>query len=195
MADTVGVRSRSAKTPDAPTILWIGRVDGTFTIGESETPLDQPGTEVRIQPRHGDLEWCNESTTRKLTSDFAEILDVPVRIKGDLLSLNTPPWERTIEEQLTWCRERLGFEVMGIVPLDSSLLTVRRPGLRPALHRGSWAAHGRPDLLQRHARRRQRRSVDPRVGLLLPRGHRRRRVAADGLPRVAAGDHLPPAGP
>ncbi|MFN8031624.1 MAG: hypothetical protein U0Q10_14990 [Dermatophilaceae bacterium] len=106
MADTVGVRSRSAKTPDAPTILWIGRVDGTFTIGESETPLDQPGTEVRIQPRHGDLEWCNESTTRKLTSDFAEILDVPVRIKGDLLSLNTPPWERTIEEQLTWCRER-----------------------------------------------------------------------------------------
>lgn len=169
MADTVEVRSRSAKTPDAPTILWIGRADGTFTIGESETPLDQPGTEVRIQPRHGDLEWCNESTTRKLTSDVAEILDVPVRIKGDLLSLNTPPWDRTIEEQLAWCRERLGFDAMGIVPLDSSLLTVR--GLGFVLPYTAAPGHRTGDRIYSNGMlvADSVRSVDPRVGLLLPR--------------------------
>lgn len=30
-----------------------------------------------------------------------------------------------VEEQLQWCRERLGFEAMGIIALDSSLLNVR----------------------------------------------------------------------
>lgn len=128
VADTVEVRSRSARTPDADTILWVGHGDGTFTIGRSEVALDSPGTEVRVQPRHGDLEWCSEATLRRLTTDFAEILDVPVRVAGDLLSMNVPPWDRGVEEQLAWCSERLGFEAMGIVPLDSSLLNVRGLG-------------------------------------------------------------------
>lgn len=128
VADTLEVRSKSAKTKDAPTTLWVGHADGTFTVSDSDYVLDGPGTEVKIMPRHGDLEWCNEETLRKLAGDFAELLDVAVRVKGDLMSMNTPPWDRSIEEQLAWCRERLGFEAMGIVPLDSSLLNVRGLG-------------------------------------------------------------------
>lgn len=128
VSDTVEVRSRSARTKDAPTTLWVGHADGPFTVRESDYALDGPGTEVKIMPRHGDLEWCNEETLRKLAGDFAELLDVAVRVKGDLVSMNTPPWDRSIEEQLAWCRERLGFEAMGIVPLDSSLLNVRGLG-------------------------------------------------------------------
>ena len=128
VADLVEVRSRSARSADADTILWVGHADGTFTIGQAEQALDTPGTEVRIRPRHGDLEWCSEATLRRLTTDFAEILDVPVRINGELLSMNVPPWDRSVEEQLAWCSDRLGFEAMGIVPLDSSLLNVRGIG-------------------------------------------------------------------
>ncbi len=128
VADTVEVRSRSAKDPKSPTILWTGHSEGSFSVTDSDIQLDAPGTEIRIMPRHGDLEWCNEETIRSLVADFAELLDVPVRVNGDLLSQNTPPWDLPIPEQLAWCRDRLGFEAMGIVPLDSSLLNVRGLG-------------------------------------------------------------------
>lgn len=125
VADTIEVRSRSARTPDAPTIRWHARSDGTYTIDEDVEPLDSPGSELRLRPRQGELEWCSHATVRRLVAGYAELLDVPVRVSGDLLSQHTPPWELSIEEQVQWCRDRLGFEPMGIVALESSLLDVR----------------------------------------------------------------------
>ena len=128
VGDTVELRSRSAKSADAPTISWVGHSDGTFTISEAADPLDSPGTEVRVHARHGDLTWCNAEATRELAGAFTEHLPVDVLVDDVLVSQVTAPWDLPVEEQLEWCRTRMGFEPLGIVPLDSSLLNVRGIG-------------------------------------------------------------------
>ena len=47
---TMTIVSRSARTPDAPTMRWVGSSDGTFTIQETSRQLPGPGTEVLITP-------------------------------------------------------------------------------------------------------------------------------------------------
>ena len=134
VADSVEVISRSARSADAPTVRWVGHSDGTFTIGAALTPLPAPGTEVRLRPRHGAYRWCEEEACLRFAAEFAELLDIPVHI-GDLtgshltvshltVSQQVPPWKLTTSEQLDWCRERFGFEAMGIIPLDSSSANV-----------------------------------------------------------------------
>ncbi|MBR7742567.1 ATP-binding protein [Phycicoccus sp. BSK3Z-2] len=128
VGDTVELRSRSAKDPHAPTIAWVGRSDGTFSISEASTPLEGPGTEVRVHPRPEGAGWCLAPTVHDLAAAFVEHLPVDVLVDDRLVSRVTPPWDLPVEDQLRWCRERLGFEPLGIVPLDSSLLDVRGIG-------------------------------------------------------------------
>src|SRR4051794_3877476 len=120
VADSVEVVSRSARTPDAPTVRWIGSSDGTFTISEAFDPLPAPGTEVRLRPRHGAYRWCDTDACHRFAGEFAALLDIPVRIGETLVSRRTPPWQLSTEEQLAWCRDHFGFEAMGIIPLESS---------------------------------------------------------------------------
>ena len=120
VADSIEVLSRSARTPDAPTLRWVGSSDGTFTITESAGPLPEPGTEVRLHPRYRAYRWCEHDSVVEFASDFAELLDVAVRIGDTVVSQKLPPWKLTTEEQLAWCRERFGFEAMGIIPLEST---------------------------------------------------------------------------
>ena len=119
VADSIEVVSRSAREPDAPTVRWVGLSDGTFTIGDALHPLPAPGTEVRLKPRHGSHRWCDTDACLQFAHDFAELLDVPVRIGAETVSQRPAPWQLSTEEQLTWCRERFGFEAMGIIPIDS----------------------------------------------------------------------------
>ena len=56
----------------------------------------------------------------EFASDFAELLDVAVRVGDTVVSQQVPPWKLTTDEQLAWCRERFGFDAMGIIPLESS---------------------------------------------------------------------------
>lgn len=128
VADTVEVRSRSAKDPDAETILWSGSSAGTFTITVADEPLAAPGTEVRVHPRDEHAHWCDPATTLRLATDVAEHLTTAVRVDGVLVSTVTPPWDLPVDDQLAWCRERLGFDPLGIVPLDSALHDVRGVG-------------------------------------------------------------------
>ena len=120
VADSIEVLSRSARTPDAPTLRWVGSSDGTFTITESASPLPEPGTEVRLHPRYRAYRWCEHDSVVEFASDFAELLDVAVRIGDTVVSQKLPPWKLTTDEQLAWCRERFGFEAMGIIPLEST---------------------------------------------------------------------------
>ena len=120
VADSIEVLSRSARTPDAPTLRWVGSSDGTFTITESASPLPEPGTEVRLHPRYRAYRWCEHDSVVEFASDFAELLDVAVRIRDTVVSQKLPPWKLTTDEQLAWCRERFGFEAMGIIPLEST---------------------------------------------------------------------------
>ena len=119
VADTIEVISRSARTPDAPTVRWVGESDGTFTIGPALRPLAAPGTEVRLRPRHGYHRFCDTDACTQFASEFAELLAVPVRIGATTLSQQPRPWTLATEEQLAWCQERFGFEAMGIIPFDT----------------------------------------------------------------------------
>lgn len=119
VADSIEVVSRSARTPDAPTVRWVGLGDGTFTVGDALTPLASPGTEVRLRPRSGAHRWCSGEACQEIAADVAEFLDVPVVVEGRTVSQQTPPWKLPTEQQLEWCRERFGFEAMGIIPIDT----------------------------------------------------------------------------
>jgi molecular chaperone HtpG len=120
VADSVEVVSRSARTPDAPTVRWVGSSDGTFTISDAFDPLPAPGTEVRLRPRHGAYRWCDTDACHRFAGEFAALLDIPVRIGETVVSRHTPPWKLSTEEQIAWCRDHFGFEAMGIIPLESS---------------------------------------------------------------------------
>jgi molecular chaperone HtpG len=102
VADSIEVVSRSAREPDAPTVRWVGLSDGTFTIGDALRPLPTPGTEVRLKPRHGSHRWCDTDACLQFAHDFAELLDVPVRVGTETVSQRPAPWQLSTEEQLTW---------------------------------------------------------------------------------------------
>jgi molecular chaperone HtpG len=119
VADSIEVVSRSAKEPDAPTLRWMGHASGTFTISDAVTPLEHPGTEVRLHPRHGARRWCDVETCEQLARDSAGLLPTAVSVAGTVVSRQPPPWTLSTDAQLDWCREHFGFDAMGIVPLDS----------------------------------------------------------------------------
>lgn len=125
IADEIEVISRSARSADAPTLRWGGYADGTFTVTDSERTLDQPGTEVIIHPRSEDREWTGIERVRRLATEFARYLDVPITVAGELVSQQTPPWELAYDEQLDYCQETFGF-----LPIDAFEIRVDVLGIR-----------------------------------------------------------------
>ncbi|GAB3312206.1 HSP90 family protein [Epidermidibacterium keratini] len=125
IADEIEVISRSAREPDAPTLRWVGYADGTFTVTDSERRLELPGTEVIIHPRREDREWTAIERVRRLASEFARYLDVPITVTGELVSQQTPPWELPYDEQLDFCQQTFGF-----LPIDAFEIRVDVLGIR-----------------------------------------------------------------
>ena len=75
---------------------------------------------MRLYPRYRAYRWCDHDAVVEFAADFAELLDVAVRVGDTVVSRQVPPWKLSTDEQLAWCRERFGFEAMGIIPLASS---------------------------------------------------------------------------
>jgi molecular chaperone HtpG len=120
VADSIEVVSRSARSPDAPTVRWVGSSDGTFTIHETARQLPGPGTEVLLHPRYRAHRWCDDDAVRAFAGELFALLDVPVRVGDTLVSGRVPPWNLTPDEQFRWCQENFGFDPMGAIPLGSS---------------------------------------------------------------------------
>lgn len=123
IADRIEVRSRSARSADAPTLSWVGDSDGTFTISQAEYPLADAGTEVRVEARADDREWVEPQRVRLLAERFASLLDLPVSLAGgadgaEVISLRTPPWGATDAEAEQWCRQELGFSPLAGLPIS-----------------------------------------------------------------------------
>ncbi|KAB1662163.1 HSP90 family protein [Pseudoclavibacter chungangensis] len=123
IADRIEVRSRSARTPAAETLRWVGNSDGTFTIDRDAEPMHEPGTEVRVRARPDDRDWVRRRRVASLASDFAEFLDTPVRLAGrpgtDPVTITdrTPPWRADAEESARWCHANLGFHPIAQFPV------------------------------------------------------------------------------
>lgn len=124
VADRIEVRSRSARTPDAPTLSWVGSSDGTFTISPAGTPLPAAGTEVRVSARADDREWVDGQRVRLLAQRFAGLLDLPVALSrgagrpAEVISAQAPPWRASAGEAAEWCRRELGFTPLATLPID-----------------------------------------------------------------------------
>ncbi|GMA33274.1 HSP90 family protein [Litorihabitans aurantiacus] len=131
VADEIEVRSRSARTPDAPTLVWTGRADGTFTVATAAHPLPRSGTRVRVRARPDDREWVEPARVEMLVRRFAGLLDVPVRwhgghdADGGALVTTSAPWAGDDAAAAAWCERELGFAPLAVVRLDVALAGVR----------------------------------------------------------------------
>lgn len=129
VADHIEVRSRSARAFDAPTLVWRGSSDGTFTVDRADAPLPTPGTQVRLQARPDDREWVTPDRVRLLATRFAGLLDLPVVFAGhgatETLTDRRAPWEGTSEEAARWCEEELGFAPIASLPIRVDAAGVR----------------------------------------------------------------------
>lgn len=130
VADRIEVRSRSARTPDAPTLLWIGSANGTFTVAEAETPLPDAGTRVTVTARIDDREWVEPHRVELLARRFAGLLDVPVDVRSgpdgpvEAVTAAAPPWSGTEADAADWAVRELGF-----APLTSMVVEVPVAGV------------------------------------------------------------------
>lgn len=145
VADSIEVRSKSAKVPDARTMQWTGFADGTYTVTEADRDLDGPGTELRLRARDDDRQWVGPRRVHRLVRHYGEYLDVPVRItdRGDalLMSGQTPPWRLGDTDSIAYCDEKFGFTPIAVVPISVPVAGVeavayvidepRRSGDRP----------------------------------------------------------------
>lgn len=128
VADQIEVRSRSARSADAPTNRWIGYADGTFSVTEADVPLPYAGTEVVVRPRRGESDWVSPGRVRALAETFARYLDVPVVLGEQTISRQRPPWEMPAEEAALYCHAHLGFTPLDVIDLDFDVLGFRGVG-------------------------------------------------------------------
>ncbi|WP_192497025.1 HSP90 family protein [Gulosibacter chungangensis] len=124
ISDQIEVRSRSAKSPESPTMRWVGYGDGTFAVSQAEEPLDEPGTEIRLHARADEAEWASFTRVRILASQFARFLSFPITVesrpqegKPELVSMQQAPWQLAEVEAAAWCEAELGFMPLAILPL------------------------------------------------------------------------------
>ncbi|QWW19281.1 HSP90 family protein [Schaalia sp. 19OD2882] len=125
VSDTITVHSRSATTPNAPTVEWTGRVDGSYavrTLGPGdEGALPSPGTRVSLAPRPHE-EWTRPATVRALVDEFAELLPLDLRVEAGgettLHCRTTPVWELSHHERVLWCEQHLSFTPLDVIDLD-----------------------------------------------------------------------------
>ncbi|TGO05202.1 HSP90 family protein [Serinibacter arcticus] len=124
VADRIEVRSRSARTPHAPTLLWIGSANGTFTVTEAETPLPGAGTRVTVTARVDDQEWVEPHRVGLLARRFAGLLDVPVDFAPgpeetlEVVTSSTPPWSGTEADAVDWSARELGFAPLAAMRVE-----------------------------------------------------------------------------
>lgn len=153
IGDTVEVVSRSARTPDAATVRWVGSSDGTYTITEAATPLPRPGSRVAVHTRPEEERWAQPRRLARLARRFAEYLDVPVDVLDAAgaptrVSGATAPEKLDAESAARLCDAAFGFDPLTTVRIDVPLLGVRGVAFVSPLH--STAARRAGDVVYSH---------------------------------------------
>ena len=127
VSDTIEVRTRSAREPDAPTVLWIARGDGTYELTETE-PLADAGTVVTLRPRRGET-WLRPQSLLELARHYGAILPMPITFSDNGLRTQVAPqrapWELEETTSAQYCRDTFGFEPMAQIPLEVPVAGVR----------------------------------------------------------------------
>ena len=146
VAEQIEIYARAAVGPSMAPICWRGFADGTYTLDEISVTeysqavgTDEPGSTVRLRPRHGEEHWLNAETVQLLAADFGSLL--PLDISMRVMVGDEVMWQRLTVPELPWqvrypsptqrdaalatyCAKTLGF-----TPLASFDLSVPLVGL------------------------------------------------------------------
>jgi molecular chaperone HtpG len=143
VADEIRVRTRSAKHPNAPTILWNGRSDGSYQISTlprtSPDALSEPGTRVTLRPRRGEEEWTSAGRVAALARHYGSLLPYQVSVVTGSeahpqrsVITETPPWSRAYgtpgarrDALAAYCQRVFDFTPLDVIDLDLPLVGLR----------------------------------------------------------------------
>jgi molecular chaperone HtpG len=119
VADEVTVVTRAA---GAPAVTWVGRSDGTYSVGSGER--GEVGTSVTLTARPGCEQWFAGPTVVELARLYGGLLPFPVTVDGQRVSGDGLPWRRddrpTGQRQadlVGHAQDTLGFTPFDIVDL------------------------------------------------------------------------------
>ena len=119
VADDVRVVTRAG---DAPAVEWVGRADGTYSVGPAERATT--GTTVTLTARPGCEQWFAPPTVVELARLYGGLLPYRVRVDGEVVSA-APPWRRdgrSAEQRradlVGYAQETLGFTPFAVVELS-----------------------------------------------------------------------------
>lgn len=120
VCDTIVIRSRSAAGDAA--VEWVGRADGTFTVGPCthEIPV---GTSVHLSPRAETRTLVETATVLALAETFAAYLPVTIAVDlpggGETTITTEPPFLGTDREaRLAYGRDLIGAQPLDVIPLS-----------------------------------------------------------------------------
>ncbi|MET7518103.1 HSP90 family protein [Streptomyces sp. NPDC005480] len=148
VADEIHVLSRSAATPDAPSVEWRGRGDGSYTVRTlPASARSRPGTTVTLTPRADAGEWTRPAQVHALARHFGSLLRHPVTFDdgtgggggtggaggpGASVNPEPAPWARAYPTPGARSRAlaAYGEEVFGFTPLDTIELDLPAVGLK-----------------------------------------------------------------
>ena len=128
VSDEIEVRTRSARSPEARTLRWRGRADGTYEIDVLDTEM-APGTRVILRAKPGRLTHFEADHVERSLSRFGSLL--PCRIELTTRSGTrridvAPPWRRehsSVSERreaiMAYGRDAFGVDFVDFVPLAS----------------------------------------------------------------------------
>ncbi|NUT32399.1 MAG: HSP90 family protein [Hamadaea sp.] len=121
VADEIRVQTRHE---GAPTVYWTGYSDGRYTV-EPGPERAEVGTTVTLLPRRDAADWLTAERVTELTRVFGEMLPVPVRVDGELVTVDSPPWSLNRTQLFAYAQETFGF-----TPFDVIEVKVPEAGLR-----------------------------------------------------------------
>jgi molecular chaperone HtpG len=120
VADEIRVQTRAA---NHPTVYWTGFSDGRYTITEGPD-RDEIGTTVTLVPRRDGAEWLDSVRVTELARLFGEMLPVPIRVDGELITVERPLWQLPRDQLAQKAEETFGF-----TPFDAIDLAIPEAGL------------------------------------------------------------------
>ncbi len=134
VAEEIELISRSAVSPDAPTLRWRGRPDGTYDIGQVPARAE-PGTTVRLVAKPGSRVLFTADAIADAAAYYGAILPWPIRVlhAGKARHINHSdrpqafPWDASHlpagalrqEFLLAFGRSTLKADVFDAIPLHS----------------------------------------------------------------------------
>lgn len=131
VSDEIVAITRSARTPDAPTMEWRGRPDGTYTIKTLPHPIE-PGTQVFLTCKPDCEEHFEASRVIEQARHFGGILPMPIRVVAGKNSVvvneDGVPWKQEFdteeerrEKLLEFGRKTFEIDFIDFIPLHSDV--------------------------------------------------------------------------